>query len=160
MEALRRAHYLNNSWYDANNKVKQSLANSSSKSRIEIENEVFNDLMYNCEVPKCPLNYGFEVKQSDIFRVQGLLKREGSSYVNHSAIEMENLKVAFSAIKKQKENLQQKNQDLESKIDDTAQSFQVITSHLAQVLKEVRNENALAHLLDSAESAIKLIDSQ
>ncbi|KAL2897929.1 Glutamate-1-semialdehyde 2 1-aminomutase [Bienertia sinuspersici] len=90
----------------------------SSKSRIEIENEVFNDLMYN-----------------------GLLRKEGSSYVNHSAYEMENLKNAFSAIKKQNEDLQQKNQALESKINDMAQSSKVITSHLAQVLKEVRNGN-------------------
>ncbi|KAL2923784.1 hypothetical protein RDABS01_015275, partial [Bienertia sinuspersici] len=145
---------------DANNKVKECLASSSSKSRVDIENEVFNDLMYNGEVPQRPLNYGFGVKQSDIFGVQGLLRKEGSSYVNHSAVELENLKVAFSAVKKQNEDLQQKNQALESKFDDTTQSVKVIASHLAQVLKEVRNGNASSHLLDGAESAIKLIDSQ
>ncbi|KAL2931185.1 Biogenesis of lysosome-related organelles complex 1 subunit KXD1, partial [Bienertia sinuspersici] len=122
---------------DANNKVKECLASSSSKSRVDIENEVFDDLMYNGE-------------QSDIFGVQGLLRKKGSSYVNHSAIEMENLKAEFSA----------KNQALESKFDDTAQSFKAIASHLAQVLKEVRNGNASAHLLDGADSAIKLIDTQ
>ncbi|KAL2922244.1 Zygote defective protein 12, partial [Bienertia sinuspersici] len=145
---------------DANNKVKECLASSSSKSRVDIENEVFDDLMYNGEVPKCPLNYGFGVKQSDIFGVQGLLRKKGSSYVNHNSIEMENLKAEFSAVKKQNEDLRQKNQALESKFDDTAQSFKAITSHLAQVLKEVRNGNASAHLLDGADSAIKLIDTQ
>ncbi|KAL2922858.1 Zygote defective protein 12, partial [Bienertia sinuspersici] len=145
---------------DANNKVKECLASSSSKSRVDIENEVFDDLMYNGEVPKRPLNYGFGVKQSDIFGVQGLLRKKGSSYVNHSAIEMENLKAEFSAVKKQNEDLRQKNQALESKFDDTAQSFKAIASHLAQVLKEVRNGNASAHLLDGADSAIKLIDTQ
>ncbi|KAL2904003.1 putative folate-biopterin transporter 9 chloroplastic [Bienertia sinuspersici] len=92
---------------DANNKVKECLASSSSKSRVDIENEVFNDLMYNGE--------------------------EGSSYVNHSAVQMENLKVEFSAVKKQNEDLRQKNLALESKFDDTAQSFKAIASHLAQV---------------------------
>ncbi|KAL2900492.1 Zygote defective protein 12, partial [Bienertia sinuspersici] len=145
---------------DANNKVKECLASSSSKSRVDIENEVFDDLMYNGEVPKRPLNYGFGVKQSDIFGVQGLLRKKGSSYVNHSAIEMENLKAEFLAVKKQNEDLRQKNQALESKFDDTAQSFKAIASHLAQVLKEVRNGNASAHLLDGADSAIKLIDTQ
>ncbi|KAL2931394.1 Zygote defective protein 12, partial [Bienertia sinuspersici] len=145
---------------DANNKVKECLASSSSKSRVDIENEVFDDLMYNGEVPKRPLNYGFGVKQSDIFGVQGLLRKKGSSYVNHSAIEMENLKAEFSAVKKQNEDLRQKNQALESKFDDTAQSFKAIASHLAQVLKEVRNGNASSHLLDGADSAIKLIDTQ
>ncbi|KAL2934143.1 Cell division protein FtsB, partial [Bienertia sinuspersici] len=146
--SFRRAHYLSNSWYeDANNKVKECSASSSSKSRVDIENEVFDDLMYNGE-------------QSDIFGVQGLLRKKGSSYVNHSAIEMENLKAEFSAVKKQNEDLRQKNQALESKFDDTAQSFKAIASHLAQVLKEVRNGNASAHLLDGADSAIKLIDTQ
>ncbi|KAL2899100.1 Zygote defective protein 12 [Bienertia sinuspersici] len=116
---------------DANNKVKECLASFSSKSRVDIENEVFNDLMYNGEVPKCPLSYGFGVKQSDIFGVQGLLRKEGSSYVNHSDVGLENLKVAFSAVKKQNEDLQQKNQALQSKFDDTTQSVKVIASHLA-----------------------------
>ncbi|KAL2943606.1 DNA-directed RNA polymerase subunit alpha [Bienertia sinuspersici] len=61
--------------------------------------------MYNGEVPKRPLDYGFGVKQSDIFRVQGLLRKEVSNYVNHSAIEIENLKAEFSAVKKQNEDL-------------------------------------------------------
>ncbi|KAL2895113.1 Ankyrin repeat domain-containing protein 36B [Bienertia sinuspersici] len=64
---------------DANNKVKECLASSSSKSRVDIENKVFDDLMHNGE--------------------------KGSSYVNHSAIEMENLKAEFSAVKKQNEDL-------------------------------------------------------
>ncbi|KAL2897658.1 Reelin [Bienertia sinuspersici] len=110
---------------DTNNKVKECLASSSSKSRVDIENE-----------------------QSDIFGVQGLLRKEGYSYVNHSAIEMENLKVEFSVVKKKNEDLRKKIQALESKFDDTAQSFKAIASHLAQVLKEVRNGNASAHLLD------------
>ncbi|KAL2899782.1 Trophoblast Kunitz domain protein 1 [Bienertia sinuspersici] len=144
---------------DANNKVKECLASSSSKSRVDIENEVFNNLIYNGEVPKRPFNYASGVKQSDIFGVQGLLRKEGSSYVNHSAVQMENLEVEFSAVKKQNEDLRQKNLALESKFDDTAQSFKAIASHLAQVLKEVRNGNPSAYLLDGAESAIKLIDT-
>ncbi|KAL2938713.1 2-isopropylmalate synthase [Bienertia sinuspersici] len=54
---------------------------------------------------------------------------------------MENLKVEFLAVKKHNEDLRQNNQCLDSKFDDTAQSYKVITSHLAQVLKEVRNGN-------------------
>ncbi|KAL2938484.1 Zygote defective protein 12, partial [Bienertia sinuspersici] len=111
-------------------------------------------------VPKHPLNYCFRVKQSDIFGVQVLLRKEESSYVNHSAVEMQSLKDEFSVVKKQNEDLRQKNQALESKFDDTAQSFKAIASHLAQVLKEVRDGNALTHLLDGAESAIRLIDTQ
>ncbi|KAL2938076.1 Zygote defective protein 12 [Bienertia sinuspersici] len=73
---------------------------------------------------------------------------------------MENLKAEFSAVKKQNEDLRQKNQALESKFNDTAQSFKVIASHMAQNLKEVQNENASTHHLDGADSVIKLIDTQ
>ncbi|KAL2899789.1 WD repeat-containing protein 20-like protein, partial [Bienertia sinuspersici] len=105
------------------------------------------------------LRMSFGVKQSDIFGVQGLLRKEGSSYVNHSAVQMENLKVEFSAVKKQNEDLRQKNLALESKFDDTAQSFKAIASHLAQVLKEVRNGNPSTSF-GRCKSAIKLIDTQ
>ncbi|KAL2930858.1 Protein zntB [Bienertia sinuspersici] len=93
---------------DVNNKVKEFLASSSSKSRVDIENEVLNDLMYKGEVPKRLLNYDFGVEQSDIFGVQGLFRKDGSSYVNHSAVEMENLKIEFSAVKKQNEDFDRK----------------------------------------------------
>ncbi|KAL2938489.1 Portal protein, partial [Bienertia sinuspersici] len=125
---------------DVNNNVKEYLASSSSKLRVDIENEVFDDLMYNGEVP---INYCFRVKQSDIFGVQGLLGRKDPAMLTI----------------KQNEDLRQKNQALESKFDDTAQSFKAIASQLAQVLKEVRDGNASAHLLDGAESAIMLIDT-
>ncbi|KAL2930379.1 Alpha-(1 6)-fucosyltransferase [Bienertia sinuspersici] len=88
--------------------------------------------MYNGEVPKPPLNYeNFVVKQSDTFGVQGLLRTEGSNFLNHSVIEVENLKVALSRVKKQNEDLQQQSHSLETKFDETTQTFNVITSHLA-----------------------------
>ncbi|XP_056688500.1 uncharacterized protein [Spinacia oleracea] len=140
---------------DANNKVQENLASSStSKSKVEIENEVFNELMYGGEVLKRPLNYGFRVKQSDIFGVEGLLRKEGSSYLDNSDIEMENLKVELSVVKKQNEDLAQHNQVLDNKFDETTKTFKMIASYFGQVLKEVRKGNVSSDLLDGAESAI------
>lgn len=138
--------------------MQQNLSsNSSSKSRVEIENEVFNDLMYKGEVPKRPLNYGFGVKKSDIFGVEGLLRKEGSGYVNNSAIEVENLKVELSVVKKQNKDLALQNQVLGTKFGETTQAFKMVTSLLGQVLKEVRNGNVSSELLDDA---IHIVDSQ
>uniref|UniRef100_A0A803N3I5 DUF4218 domain-containing protein n=1 Tax=Chenopodium quinoa TaxID=63459 RepID=A0A803N3I5_CHEQI len=81
---------------DAIKNVQESLDNSSSSiPKIDIEIEVFNQLMYQGEIPKRPLNYGFGVKQSYIFGVEGHLRKEGSNYVNNSDMEVEKLKVAI-----------------------------------------------------------------
>lgn len=116
--------------------------------------------MYKGEVPKRPLNYGFGVKQSDIFGVESFLTKERSSYVNHGAIEVENLKAALSAVKKQNEDLQQKNEVLETKFNETTNVFKAVASQLGQVLKAVRNGNASSQLLHGAESVIAVVNSQ
>lgn len=130
--------------------MKENLATSSSKSRVDIENEVFNELMYKGEVPKRPLNYGFGAKQSDIFGVQGMLRKEGFNHANYSAVEVENLKLELSTVKK----------DLEGKLDETTRTFKMVASHLADILKEMRNGNASSEVLDGAEAAINLVKSQ
>lgn len=109
--------------------------------------------MYKGDVPKRPLNYGFGVKQSDIFGVQGLIREKASSHMTHNVVEVENLKAELSEVKKQ-------NQALENKFDETTQTFKIIASQFAHVLKEVRSGNASAQLLDAAESAIHFIDTQ
>ncbi|KAL2902834.1 Adhesin P1 [Bienertia sinuspersici] len=73
---------------------------------------------------------------------------------------MESLKVEFPAVKKHNEDLKKNNQALKSKFDETNQSFKVIASNVAQVLKEVRNGNALAHLSNGVESTIMYIGTQ
>ena len=113
--------------------------------------------MYKGEVPKRPLNYRFGLKQSDIFGVEGLLRKEGSSYVNNNAMEVENMKGEISVVKKQNEDLAQQNQVLNTKFEETTQSFKMIASFLGQVLKEVRKGNVSSNLLDGAESAINMV---
>ncbi|XP_056694422.1 uncharacterized protein [Spinacia oleracea] len=125
-------------------------------SRVEIENTVFTELIYKGEVPKRPLNYGFGVKKSDIFGVEGVLRKEGSTCVSNNAMEMENMKGELSIVKKQNADLAEQNQVLNSKFDETTQSFKMIASFLGQVLKEVRKGNVSSALLDGAESTIHM----
>uniref|UniRef100_A0A803N9Y4 Transposase, Ptta/En/Spm, plant n=1 Tax=Chenopodium quinoa TaxID=63459 RepID=A0A803N9Y4_CHEQI len=136
---------------DAIKKVQESLDKSSSCiPKVDIENEVFNQLMYQGEIPKRPLNYGFGVKQSDIFGVEGHLRKEGSYYVNNSDMEVEKLKVALLDMKKQNEDLAKQNQILNTKFD-------AVGSMMAQVLKATRSGNVSSEVIDNA---IQLLDSQ
>ncbi|CAO2823406.1 unnamed protein product [Amaranthus hypochondriacus] len=113
-------------------KVDEQLA-SSSKSQVEIENSVFNDLMYGEKTPKRPLNYGFGVKQSDVFGPQSLVSRERHEEANNLNVEMESLRAENRAI---------------------LASFKSVTSGFAEVLKAIRNGNVSSQILDLAESTL------
>ncbi|KAJ8436955.1 hypothetical protein Cgig2_018902 [Carnegiea gigantea] len=56
---------------------KQLLSSSPSKTQVEIENEVFDELIYEKEHPKWPIDFGFNVDPSDVFGVNGVLRKKG-----------------------------------------------------------------------------------
>ncbi|KAL2934932.1 putative receptor protein kinase ZmPK1 [Bienertia sinuspersici] len=62
----------------AKSKVDASVASSSSlKPRIEVEDEVFNELMYDKDNSnQNPVGYGFRVKRSDVMGVHALLRKK------------------------------------------------------------------------------------
>ncbi|KAL2906018.1 Phospho-N-acetylmuramoyl-pentapeptide-transferase, partial [Bienertia sinuspersici] len=90
---------------DANNKVKKCLASSSSNQGLTLR---MRFLMILCIMASKVTFWGAR-----------LITEGGYSYVIHSAVKLENLKVVFSVVKKKNEALQQKNQALESNFDDT-----------------------------------------
>ena len=47
--------------------MQERLLSSPSKTQAEIENEVFDELMYEEDNPKRPLGFGFNVDRSDAF---------------------------------------------------------------------------------------------
>ena len=44
---------------------------------MEIENEVFDELMYEEENPKRPIGFGFNVDRNDVFGVNSILRKRG-----------------------------------------------------------------------------------
>jgi len=44
---------------------------------VEIENEVFDELMYEKENPKRPIGFGFNVDRNDVFAVNSILRKRG-----------------------------------------------------------------------------------
>ncbi|CAO2815947.1 unnamed protein product [Amaranthus hypochondriacus] len=74
----------------AKNQVNETLA-CSSKSQVEIENSVFDELMYGGKSPKHPLNHGFGVKKSDIYGVQSSVVHGRRDHINMPVAEIVNL---------------------------------------------------------------------
>ncbi|KAL2943426.1 N-succinylarginine dihydrolase [Bienertia sinuspersici] len=79
-------------------------SSSSSKPQIEVEDEVFNELMFDKDYSnQKPVGYGFGVKRSDVMGVHALLRRKGieSKMNNDNNV----LKVKFARHKKETANL-------------------------------------------------------
>ncbi|KAJ8423196.1 hypothetical protein Cgig2_019238 [Carnegiea gigantea] len=63
---------------EASAKLQERLLSSSpSKTQVEIENEVFDKLMYEEENPKRPIGFSFNVDRSDVFSVNSILRKRG-----------------------------------------------------------------------------------
>ncbi|KAL6565440.1 hypothetical protein OROHE_004495 [Orobanche hederae] len=117
---------------EANAKVIERLANSSpSKSRINIENDVFNDLMYENDNPKRLVGYGLGVDKSSVFGVQGeLMKRDNNCSNTDSS-------VASFLLQKNNQELYRRNKMLELKIDQSNQSILQSNQLMLQLLNAV-----------------------
>ncbi|KAJ8421875.1 hypothetical protein Cgig2_032131 [Carnegiea gigantea] len=70
---------------EATSKVQERLLTSSpSKTQVEIQNEVFDELKYEEKNPKRPIDFGFNVDRSDIFGVNVVLRKRGYSFPNNN----------------------------------------------------------------------------
>ncbi|KAJ8422273.1 hypothetical protein Cgig2_014419 [Carnegiea gigantea] len=70
---------------EASAKVQERLLSSSpSKTQVEIENEVFDELMCEEENPKRPIGFGFNVDRSHVFGVNSILRKRGYIFPNNN----------------------------------------------------------------------------
>ncbi|KAL2904374.1 4-hydroxy-3-methylbut-2-en-1-yl diphosphate synthase [Bienertia sinuspersici] len=81
---------------DAKAKTDLLSTTDSSKSRKEVENEVFESLMYGGEPPKRPRGFGFGVGKSNRYGVHGLLRKEGYGKVQKRPLDNENVNLTMS----------------------------------------------------------------
>ena len=126
----------------------QQLDSDGKKSRQEIENEAFENVLYGEEIPDRPQGYGFGVRKSSIYGVQGMLRKQGNGKVHkRPVVEVDNdLKAEMAALNKRNEELEKQSQVLQDKFDEH-------TNLLKSVLELVRNGKASTQVLDVAESA-------
>ncbi|CAO2826109.1 unnamed protein product [Amaranthus hypochondriacus] len=136
----------------AKTKVIETLA-CSSKSQVDIENSVFDELMYGGKSPKRPLNHGFGVKKSDIYGVQSSVGHGRRDHVNISATKIANLEAKLKSVSEE-------NETLSSKVDETNQNLKMIASNMTEILRAIRDGKASCAMLDDAEAALNMFNNQ
>ncbi|KAH9605802.1 hypothetical protein KSS87_021875 [Heliosperma pusillum] len=85
---------------------------TSTKSRVQIENQAFNKLMYAGDIPKRPVGYGFGVKQSDIFGVRSILRKEKFQNDENDSLALQNMEKKMANLTETNEGLLKQNQDI------------------------------------------------
>ncbi|KAL2922204.1 hypothetical protein RDABS01_013695, partial [Bienertia sinuspersici] len=127
----------------AKSKIDASVASSpSSKPRIEVEDEVFNELMYDKDNSnQKPVGYGFGVKRSDVMGVHVLLQKKGiASEMNN---DNNDLKVTFARHKK-----------------GTANLIMRLSSSVSNLLIAVQSGRISLEMLAATNSALRTIAAQ
>ncbi|KAL2899110.1 Tryptophan synthase alpha chain [Bienertia sinuspersici] len=127
----------------AKSKIDASVASSSSsKPRIEVEDEVFNELIYDKDKSnQKPVGYGFGVKRSDVMGVHALLRKKGiASEMNN---DNNDLKVKFARHKK-----------------ETAKLIMRLSSSVSDLLTAVQNGHVSPETLAATNSSLRTITAQ
>ncbi|KAL2937087.1 Peroxidase-like protein 2 [Bienertia sinuspersici] len=129
---------------DAKAKTDILVETDGSKSRKEVENEVFESLMYGGEPPKWPRGFGFGVVKSNIYGVHGLL-RKGHGKVHKKPLDNENVKLTMS----ENAELVKRNEVLEERLNKN-------TMLLMSLLEGMRNGKPSTELIDAAQTSLRI----
>ncbi|KAJ8427393.1 hypothetical protein Cgig2_008809 [Carnegiea gigantea] len=103
----------------------------SKEHQVEIENEVFDELMYEEENLKRPIGFGFNVDRSDVFSVNSVLRKRGYIFPDNNV-----------ELKRVKEELASKK------------------AMFLLMLKAVHNEKITDEFLDAIEAALRMAGDQ
>ena len=98
---------------------------------MEIENEVFEELMYEEENPKRPIGFGFNVDRSDVFVVNSILRKRGYIFPDNN-MELKRVKEELASQK----------------------------AMFLLMLKAMRNGNITNEFLDATEAALRMAGDQ
>ncbi|KAL2942682.1 Uridine 5'-monophosphate synthase [Bienertia sinuspersici] len=130
---------------DAKAKVDMLATTDGSKSRKELENEVFESLMYGGEPPKRPWGFGFGAVKRNIYGVHGFLRKEGHGKVHKRPLENENVNLTMA----KNAELVKRNEVLEEKVN---QNVMLMMS----LLEAMRNGKPSTELIGVAQSSLRI----
>ncbi|KAH9617756.1 hypothetical protein KSS87_005151 [Heliosperma pusillum] len=133
---------------------------TSSKSRVLIENEAFNSVMYGNEVPKRPVGYGYGVNQSDVLGVHGILRKHGISSGESNSLALDNMKHALADVTKENKVLVKKHEVLQSKCDESNVLLKKMTTQFGQILDIFSTGKATAEFIGMAKSVLNMANKQ
>ncbi|XP_074296698.1 uncharacterized protein LOC141627173 isoform X2 [Silene latifolia] len=123
---------------------------SNSKSRVQLENEAFNKVMYGKDNPTRPTGYGFGVKQSDMFGVHSILRKEGFGCGASSSLALENMKKVVDDVTKE-------NKELKTKCNESNGLLKKMTTQFAaQILDLFSTGKVMTEVIDMAKSVLNM----
>ncbi|KAK9671294.1 hypothetical protein RND81_12G019700 [Saponaria officinalis] len=150
--------------------VQTKIFTNPSKTKVireQIENEAFNKLMYGEETPKRPVGYGYGVKQSDVFGVRSMLKKEdfncgGSKNLATQNMEkiVANLAEKNEGLMKTNEELMKQNEKLEAICNESNDLVKKLTTQFGHILDVLSSGKAPSGFLDIAKSVLDTTNSQ
>ncbi|KAL2894904.1 DNA replication licensing factor mcm4 [Bienertia sinuspersici] len=122
---------------------------AKAKVDVDIEDKAFHDLMNGGDIPERPQGFGFGVKKSDVYRVRGLLRKEGSKKVKTRCVD-------FDVNVKKNEVLEKENRELSRKNDEYTKTLKAVVTQFSQILDVVRNGKASVQIIYAAQSALNM----
>ncbi|KAK9666055.1 hypothetical protein RND81_14G156600 [Saponaria officinalis] len=134
-----------------------------TKSRVQIENEAFNKLMYGDDVPKRPLGYGYGVKQSDVYGVHGILRKErfyGDGDGDNNALALQRMEKVVADLKDENKGLVKDHEELKTKFDESNFLMKKMTSQFGQILDVLGTGKAPVGFLDIAKKVLHTSNSE
>ncbi|KAH9605850.1 hypothetical protein KSS87_009442 [Heliosperma pusillum] len=120
---------------------------TSTKSRVQIENEAFNKLMYAGDIPNCSVGYGFGVKQSDVFGVRSILRK-------HKFHTGENDRLALQNMEKKVANLTETNEGLVKQNQDIMRMYSKNNDLMKNILDVLSTRTSSTEVLNLAKSVL------
>ncbi|XP_074296936.1 uncharacterized protein LOC141627601 [Silene latifolia] len=134
---------------DASIDMETVMQPSNSKSRVQLENEVFNKVMYGKDTPTRPVGYGYGVKQSDVFGVHSIFIKEGFGCGSSTSLALENMKKAVADVTKE-------NKELKTKCNESNGLLKKMTTQFAQILDLFSTGQATTEVIDMAKSVLNI----
>ncbi|KAL2898092.1 Elongation factor Tu [Bienertia sinuspersici] len=98
----------------------------STSCKEDLEDEAFHDVMNGGKIPERPQGYRFRAKRSDVYRVRGLVTKEGYS--------------------KEKGRLEKRNEELSMKYNENNNLLKTVVTQFSEFLDVMRNGNASVQL--------------
>ncbi|KAH9613421.1 hypothetical protein KSS87_000691 [Heliosperma pusillum] len=138
---------------DANVQTEIFMYPTSTKSRVQIENEAFNKLMYAGDIPKRLVGYGFGVKQSDIFGVRSILRKEKFQKDKNDSLALQNMEKKMANLTETNEGLLKQNQDI-------LKIYNKNNDLLKNVLDVLSTGKTPTHVLNLAKTAFNATNAQ
>ncbi|KAL2935820.1 50S ribosomal protein L9 chloroplastic, partial [Bienertia sinuspersici] len=110
---------------DVNAKVEQLRLKYPTKSQLELENEAFEEIMYQDEIPDRPVGYGLGVKKGDIYGVRGVLRKEGYGKIQRNIV-LDSFKEEMVALHKKNDKLEKEKEKLKDQVQQNNFLFKTL----------------------------------